>query len=116
MYYMKQPGGLLEFEKMWRRQFIETMQPQYLPYLWSVDHKPERMGSLEIWVKFAYRKNQHNSDTQNICCSHPKIWTRWLYRKVMHSKDADGIANSVVWFGSALFAQAYLSENLGSLR
>ena len=38
-------------------------------------------------------------------------------------KDADGIANSVdpdktaslVLSGSALFAQAYLSENLGSL-
>ena len=39
---------------------------------------------------------------------------------------ADGMANSVdpdqtaplgaVWSGSALFAQAYLSENLGSLR
>ena len=43
----------------------------------------------------------------------------------MSPKDADGMANSVdpdqtaplaVWFGSALFAQAYLSENLGSLR
>ena len=43
----------------------------------------------------------------------------------MHPKDATGIANSVepdqtallraVWSGSALFAQAYLSENLGSL-
>ena len=43
----------------------------------------------------------------------------------MHSKVADGIANSVdpdqtapfgaVWSGSALFAQIYLSENLGSL-
>ena len=43
----------------------------------------------------------------------------------MHSKDADAIANSVdpdqtaplgaVWSGSALFAQIYLSENLGSL-
>ena len=41
-------------------------------------------------------------------------------------KDADGIANSVnpdqtallgaVWSGSALFAQAYLLENLGSLQ
>ena len=37
-------------------------------------------------------------------------------------KDADGIANSVdiaplgaVWSGSALFAQIYLSKNLGSL-
>ena len=41
----------------------------------------------------------------------------------MHPKDATGIANSVdpdqiapVWSGSALFAQAYLSENLESLR
>ena len=44
----------------------------------------------------------------------------------MHPKDAEGIANSVdpdqtaplgaVWSGSALFAQACRSENLGSLR
>ena len=43
----------------------------------------------------------------------------------MRSNDADGMVNSVdpdqtappaVWSGSALFAQAYLSENLGSLR
>ena len=39
----------------------------------------------------------------------------------MSPNDANGIANSVapdqraVWSGSALFAQAYLSENLGSL-
>ena len=53
----------------------------------------------------------------------------WLYHRVMCPNDADGIANSVdpdqtappeavgaVWFGSALFAQAYMSENLGSLQ
>ena len=41
----------------------------------------------------------------------------------MSLNSADGMANSVdpdqigaVWFGSALFAQAYLSKNLGSLR
>ena len=42
----------------------------------------------------------------------------------MSPNDADGMANSVdpdqtlgaVWSGSALFAQACLSENLGSLR
>ena len=41
----------------------------------------------------------------------------------MRPKDAEEIANSVdpdqtapLWSGSALFAQAYLSENLGSLR
>ena len=38
----------------------------------------------------------------------------------MHLKDAEGIAVSVdplgaVWSGSALFAQTYLSENLGKL-
>ena len=49
-----------------------------------------------------------------------------LYPTVMSPIDADGMANSVdpdqtaplgaVWSGSALFAQTYLSENLGSLR
>ena len=49
-----------------------------------------------------------------------------LYHRLMSPTDADGIANSVdpdqtaplgaVWSGSVLFAQAYLSENLGSLR
>ena len=44
----------------------------------------------------------------------------------MSPNDTDGMANSVdpdqtaplgaVWSGSALFAQAYLSENLGSLQ
>ena len=40
----------------------------------------------------------------------------------MSPNDADGMANSgdpdrgAVWTGSALFAQTYLSKNLGSLR
>ena len=63
---------------------------------------------------------------QKNCCNHSKIWTMWLYHRVMSPNDADGIANSVdpdqtaplgaVWTGSPLFAQAYLSENLGSLQ
>ena len=74
----------------------------------------------------AYRKFPKYSDTQKICCNHSKIWTMWLYHRVTSPNDADGMANSVdpdqtaplgaVWSGSALFAQAYLSENLGSLR
>ena len=74
----------------------------------------------------AYRNDPKFSDTQNICCNHSKVWTMWLYHRVMSPNDADGMANSVdpdqtaplgaVWSGSALFAQAYLSENLGSLR
>ena len=74
---------------------------------------------------FRYRKFPKYSDTPKICCNHSKIWTMWLYRRVMNPNDAGGMPNSVdldqtaplgaVWFGSALFAQAYLSENLGSL-
>ena len=55
-----------------------------------------------------------------------KILTMWLYHRVMSPNDADRMANSAdpdqtaplgaVWSGSALFAQAYLSENLESLR
>ena len=54
-----------------------------------------------------------------------KFWTMLLYLRVTCPNDAYGMANSVdldqtaslgaVWSGSALFAQAYLSENLGSL-
>ena len=45
----------------------------------------------------------------------------WLYNRVISPNDADGMANSVdpdqtaplgaIWSRSALFAQAYLSEN-----
>ena len=73
-----------------------------------------------------YRKFPKYLDTQKICCNHSKIWTMWLYQRVMSPNDTEGIANSVdpdqtaplgaVWCGSALFAQAYLSENLGSIR
>ena len=77
-------------------------------------------------MKYTYHNDPKFSDTQKICCNHSKIWTMCLYHRVMSPNDADGMANSVdpdqtapvgaVWSGSALFAQAYLSENLGSLR
>ena len=84
------------------------------------------MVLLLIFLYKSYRKFPKYSDTQKICCNQSKIWTMWLYHKVMSPNDADGMANSVdpdqtaplgaVWSGSALFSQAYLSENLGSLR
>ena len=78
-----------------------------------------------MWINHnIYRKFPKYSDTQIICCNHFKIWTMWLYHGVMSPNDADGMANSVdpgqtaplgaICSGSALFAQAYLSENLGS--
>ena len=85
------------------------------------------MAALFLWHrKLNYRKFPKYSDTPKNCCNHPKSWTRWLYFRVTLPKDAEGIANSVdpdqtaplgaVWSGSTLFAQAYVSENLGSLR
>ena len=74
---------------------------------------------------YAYHKFHNYSDTQKICCNHSKIGIMWLYHRVMSPNDADGMTNSVdpdqtapraVWSGSTLFAQAYLSENLGSLQ
>ena len=76
-----------------------------------------------LWV---YCNDPEISDTQKICCNHSKVWTMWLYHRIMSPKDADRMTNSVdldqtaplgaVWSGSALFAQACLSENLRSLR
>ena len=74
----------------------------------------------------AYRKVPKFSDTRKLCCNLPKIQEKrpnlWVFRQ----KDANGIANSgdpdqtaplgAVCSGSALFAQTYKSENVGSLR
>ena len=80
---------------------------------------------LQLCIYVEYRKFPKYSDTQKIVCNHSKIWIMWLYHRVMSPNDADGTANNVdpdqtaplgaVWSGSALFAQACLSENLGSL-
>ena len=44
-------GKLLEFMKMWRRHFVRTMGPQYLPTSWSVDHGHEGLkGKLRDGV------------------------------------------------------------------
>ncbi|XP_052250586.1 exonuclease 3'-5' domain-containing protein 2-like isoform X2 [Dreissena polymorpha] len=50
-FYMQKHGGLLEFERMWRRHFLESMQPKYLPALWSVEHQPERLKPVTEDVK-----------------------------------------------------------------
>lgn len=46
----EQTDGLLALERLWREHFLETMRPQHLPALWSVEHhrKPEeKWGSNE---------------------------------------------------------------------
>ena len=81
------------------------------------------LTKITVYQSYLYCKFLKYSDTQKIC-NHSKIWTVWLYHRVMRPNDADGMANSVdpdqtaplVWSGSALFAQAYLSKHLGSLQ
>ncbi|XP_011264286.1 exonuclease 3'-5' domain-containing protein 2 [Camponotus floridanus] len=42
-YFQKKEGGLIELERMWREHFLTTMEPKYLPSLWSVRHNQERL-------------------------------------------------------------------------
>ena len=80
----------------------------------------------EITENLYYCKIPKFSDTWKIWSNPHKFEQKRLYHRVMCPKGADGMANSVdpdqtaplgaVWSGSALFAQTYLSENLGSLR
>lgn len=37
-YFEEQENGLLKLERIWREHFLQTMQPCYLPALWSVEH------------------------------------------------------------------------------
>lgn len=37
-------GGLIAFESRWRKHFLDTMQPKFLPNMWSIDHNHERLA------------------------------------------------------------------------
>ena len=69
-----------------------------------------------------YRKVPKFSEAKQLCCNLPTIQTKRPNLRVFREKDANGIANSedpdqtAPTSGSALFAQTYQSENLGSLR
>ncbi len=42
-YYKNSAGGLITLENIWREHFVTTMQPKYLPNLWSMNHTAERL-------------------------------------------------------------------------
>ena len=70
-----------------------------------------------------YNKVLKFSDARKLGCNLPKIKTKRPERGVFYQNDANRIADSedpdqtaALGSGSALFAQFYLSENLGSLR
>jgi hypothetical protein len=39
--------GLVEFEKMWRQHFVETMRPQHLPEMWSIEYQAKDVQELD---------------------------------------------------------------------
>ncbi|KAF7998414.1 hypothetical protein HCN44_009812 [Aphidius gifuensis] len=47
-YFTDNEGGLVSLEKMWREHFLKTMEPQYLPPLWSVSHNQERLEIRQV--------------------------------------------------------------------
>ena len=81
--------------------YHRVMSPNDAGAVWSGSalfaqaYLSENLGSLR-YIQFCYyRKFPKYSDTQRICCNHPKSWTRWCFLRVIHPKDAEGIANSV---------------------
>ena len=80
-----------------------------------------RLRWAHHFVGFVMRRLKYSDALKN-CWTYPKIWSTsfFSFHRVMCPKDADGKANSidpdptavgVVWSGSALLAQTYLSEN-----
>ncbi|XP_066278735.1 exonuclease 3'-5' domain-containing protein 2-like [Branchiostoma lanceolatum] len=41
---LERDNGLISFEKRWRQHFLDSMQPRFLPPLWSVDHNHGKLG------------------------------------------------------------------------
>ncbi|GAB1607615.1 exonuclease 3'-5' domain-containing protein 2-like isoform X1 [Argonauta hians] len=44
--HMKKHKKLLQFQYLWRKHFLETMEPRFLPSKWSIDHNHEFLSGL----------------------------------------------------------------------
>lgn len=42
-YFLAQGSNLLLLEELWRQHFLDSMQPKYMPELWSIKHNEERL-------------------------------------------------------------------------
>ena len=80
-----------EQQRLWRAGSIQNGCKHLTNTILNCPRRVERT-SLGI---SKYRKFPKYSDTQKICCHHPKIWTNWLCHRVMSPNDVDGMANSV---------------------
>lgn len=54
--------GLVAFERMWRQHFLDTMQPAFLPVLWSVDHSHDELINMGLVMKEAVAANCLTAD------------------------------------------------------
>ena len=52
--YMMDKEGLVCFERMWRQHFLDSMAPNFLPPLWSVDHSHDRLADMDTNIKGAF--------------------------------------------------------------
>ena len=73
----------------------------------------EILNSLMVKKWTFYQIPKYSDTWKKKCWNDPKIWIMRLYQRVMRPKDTDRLG--AVWSESTLFAQDYLSENLGSL-
>ncbi|KAL7027429.1 hypothetical protein ACKWTF_005438 [Chironomus riparius] len=46
--YYKKNEGLIELEKIFRQHFLNTMEPQFMPKLWNINHNANRLGIRAI--------------------------------------------------------------------
>ena len=56
-------GKILEFEMMWRKHFVDTMHPKFLPPLWSLDH---RHKILKEKLRLVVMPSEWNSKLENV--------------------------------------------------
>ncbi|GFQ75615.1 exonuclease 3'-5' domain-containing protein 2 [Trichonephila clavata] len=42
--YFCENDGLIKLEKIWRQHFLDSMKPQFLPSMWSVNHNHKRLA------------------------------------------------------------------------
>ncbi|KAI5635839.1 3'-5' exonuclease domain-containing protein [Phthorimaea operculella] len=42
-YFLREDGGLLKLEEIWRQHFLDSMKPKFMPELWSIKHNEERL-------------------------------------------------------------------------
>ena len=72
-HYLESGKGLMALEKRWRQHFLDTMKPQFLPDLWSVDHQKLRLDirveekriDLEDYAKAAGSQQCDSNDNKD---------------------------------------------------